>query len=280
MSKMQKIAEPGQDNPLNYAVSERDRGILAMVGAALKEGNTLLAFQPVIDARSPEGKVAFYEGLIRVLDESGRIIPAGQFMPVVENQELGREIDCAALRNGLGALIRKPDLRLSINMSARSIGYPKWKQILNRFLAKDPTLAERLILEITESSAMQVPEIVMTFMAELQDRGVTFALDDFGAGYTAFRYLKDFYFDIIKIDGQFIRDVDKDPNNQCLTQALITIGQQFDMFTVAEAVETAEEAAFLASIGVDCLQGYYYGAPETKPAWLKKPGAKSKANAS
>ncbi|HAR52570.1 MAG TPA: EAL domain-containing protein, partial [Roseovarius nubinhibens] len=69
----------------------------------------------------------------------------------------------------------------------------------------DPTVAERLILEITESSAMVVPELVTGFMEKLQHKGVSFALDDFGAGYTSFRYLKQFYFDILKIDGQFIR---------------------------------------------------------------------------
>lgn len=279
MAKPRKIMEPGQEDPLSFAMSQRDRSTLDMVRTALANNNVLLAFQPIVQAQNG-GAVAFYEGLIRVLDDTGRVIPAGQFMSVVENQELGREIDCAALRCGIGALSRKPDMRLSINMSARSIGYPKWTQILKRGLGKDPRLGERLILEITESSAMQMPEIVMTFMQDLQAKGITFALDDFGAGYTSFRYLKDFYFDIIKIDGQFIRGIAGDANNQVLTEALITIGRQFDMFTVAECVETKEEADFLVNAGIDCMQGYYYGAPETKPDWLMTPAeARRRANA-
>lgn len=242
-----------------------------MVKSALDQNRCMLAFQPIVQAQGT-GTAAFYEGLIRVLNDDGKVIPAGEFMSVVENLELGREIDCAALRCGIGALSRKPDLRLSINMSARSIGYAKWTRILKRSLAQDPTIGERLILEITESSAMQMPEIVMTFMQDLQAQGITFALDDFGAGYTSFRYLKDFYFDILKIDGQFIRGVDHDVNNQVLTQAIVTIGHQFDMFTVAEAVETQAEADFLVNLGIDCMQGYYYGAPETKPDWLPAPG--------
>ena len=277
MESPQEIVEPGQEDPLSFAVSERDRNVTDMVRQALQSGRTLLAFQPVVDARTPNGKVAFYEGLIRILDENGRPIPANDFMPIVENLELAREIDCAALRNGLGALKRKADLRLSVNMSARSIGYPKWRAILSKALRADPTLSERLILEITESSAMQMPDLVMTFMDELQDRGITFALDDFGAGYTAFRYLKDFYFDVIKIDGQFIRNIHNDPNNQCLVNALVSIGRHFDMFTVAERVESREEAAFLTAAGIDCMQGYYYGAPETRPAWLT--GSKQKVQA-
>jgi len=263
------FSEPGTEDPLTYAVSERDKSTLSMVRAALESGNTMLAFQPVIG--SVNGEPAFYEGLIRILDDHGRIIPAVQFMDVVETQEIGREIDCAALRNGLGALARHPALRLSVNMSARSIGYPKWTQILKRFLARDETIGDRLILEITESSAMQVPELVKTFMADLQDKGITFALDDFGAGQTSFRYLKEFYFDIIKIDGLFVRNCDTDPDNQCILNALITIGQQFDMFTVAERVETRQEAQFLVDAGIDCMQGYYYGAPEVRPPWFVPP---------
>jgi len=165
-------------------------------------------------------------------------------------------------------LAQYPDLRLAINMSARSIGYGRWMRSLKKGLARDRTVGERLILEITESSAMVVPELVINFMGDLQAKGVSFALDDFGAGYTSFRYLREFLFDILKIDGQFIRGIATDPDNQVLTQALATIGRQFDMFTVAESVEKPDDARYLAEIGIDCLQGYYFGAPTVRPGWL------------
>ncbi|RFU12468.1 EAL domain-containing protein [Rhodobacteraceae bacterium W635] len=264
------LIEPGQESPLEFAVQSRDRNTLGMVREALGRGDCVLAYQPVVQAAAPQA-VAFYEGLIRILDETGRVIPAKAFMGAVESQDLGREIDCAALRAGLRALTINPTLRLSINMSARSIGYPKWKQVLNRGLAADDRIAERLILEITESSAMQMPELVTTFMGELQERGITFALDDFGAGYTAFRYLREFYFDIVKIDGQFVRSVHADSNNQVLMEALISIARHFDMFTVAETVESGDEAAWLAQAGIDCLQGYFFGAPSLTPPWMTNP---------
>ena len=266
--RKRKLVDAGQESPLDFAVQSRDRNTLAMVREALERGDTVLAYQPVVQAANPQ-TVAFYEGLIRILDETGRVIPAREFMGAVESQDLGREIDCAALRMGLRALNSNPALRLSVNMSARSIGYPKWKQILNRGTASDPKVAERLILEITESSAMQMPELVTTFMGELQEKGITFALGDFGAGYTAFRYLREFYFDIVKIDGQFVRNVHQDPNNQVLMEALISIASHFDMFTVAETVENGAEAAWLAQAGIDCLQGYFFGAPSLTPPWLK-----------
>jgi EAL domain-containing protein (putative c-di-GMP-specific phosphodiesterase class I) len=102
-------------------------------------------------------------------------------------------------------LAKYPDLRLSINISARSIGYGQWVDILGRALRRDSSIADRLILEITESSAMLMPELVMHFMCDLRQRRITFALDDFGAGTTSFRYSRDFAFDIVKIDGQFTK---------------------------------------------------------------------------
>lgn len=253
-------------NPLDFAVAQRDKDILSMVRNAVDNRDVLMAYQPVVQT-ARQDRIAFHEGLLRVLDANGRIIPAREFIPVVESTELGRKLDCIAIETGLRTLSENPSLRLAINMSARSIGYPAWMKVLNRGLAIDDTVAERLILEITESSAMQMPELVSVFMQDLQQRGVSFSLDDFGAGYTSFRYLREFYFDILKIDGQFIRGIASNPDNQVLTEALLGVARHFDMFTVAEAVETAEDAAYLSELGVDCLQGYYFGAPTIHPAW-------------
>ena len=256
-------------SPLDFALSERDRDIKRKIEAAIQTGNICLAYQPVVTSKAQD-RVAFYEGLIRILDEDGQVLPAGDFMHVAETRESGRIIDCLALEAGLTALAQEPALRLSINISARTIGYSRWMESLERGLHANPTAAERLILEITEASAMAVPDLVSNFMEDLHCRGISFALDDFGAGYTAFRYFKDFYFDILKVDGQFIRDIDQDTNNQVLASALVSIGQHFDMLTVAESVETPAEAAFLASAGFDCLQGYHFGHPTIHPYWQSR----------
>ncbi|PIE12924.1 MAG: diguanylate phosphodiesterase [Rhodobacterales bacterium] len=253
-------------DPLSYAVEARDRSVIQMVNDALRHRHVRLAFQPVVTAIDP-GRVAFYEGLIRVMDPTGRIIPARDFINQVEETEAGRIIDCLSLEFGLKTLADQPDLRLSINMSARSIGYPRWMRTLKNGLKRDVTIAERLILEITESSAMTVPELVVNFMTELQMEGISFALDDFGAGHTSFRYFKNFFFDVLKIDGEFIRNIHADPDNQAITRAMVSIAKQFDMFTVAEFVESEADARYLASIGIDCLQGFYFGAPTIHPVW-------------
>ena len=263
---------------LDLALDARDRGIVAMVRDAIRHRQVLLAYQPVVRARDP-ATIAFHEALIRVLDETGRIVPARDFMPALEDTEYGRLLDCIALDHGLRELAREPGLRLSVNMSARSIGYRAWSRTLTRGIDRDPTVAERLILEITESSAMLVPELVVDFMSSLQRRGITFALDDFGAGYTALRHFKQFSFDILKIDGQFVTGIAQDADNQVLTGAMLAIADQFDMFTVAESVERAEDAAYLAALGVDCLQGYHFGAPTVTPAWRRPQARPAQARA-
>ncbi len=261
-------AQAGIASPLGVAISHADHDTMRMVDEAIRTRRLALAYQPVVLARDP-GRVAFYEGLIRVLEPNGRIIPAKDFIDAIEGHELGREIDCAALEFGLTALARHPELRLSINMSARSIGYPRWLRTLKKGLDFGPTVGERLILEITESSAMTVPELVTSFMDEVQRKGVAFAMDEFGAGNSALRYFKDFMFDILKIDGQFIRKITKDPDNLMLVKALLGIGKAFEMFTVAGSVETPAEAECLRLLGVDCLQGYLFGAPSVRPPWVQ-----------
>lgn len=255
-------------NPLNIAIAKRDSQTIQMVDTAIQHKQTLLAYQPVMMSCDPR-QVGFYEGLIRVMDATGRIIPAKDFIHVIEDTELGRRIDALSLNMGMQSLFKKPDLRLSINMSAHSIGFGPWKRNFYRWLERDETIAERLILEKTESSAMNEPHKVVKFMAELQLLGVSFALDDFGSGHTALRYFNDFKFDVLKIDGQFIKSIDSDPDNQALVRAMIDIAKHFGMLTVAEFVETRAEAETLIALGADCLQGFYFSAPSVRPRWAE-----------
>ncbi len=255
------------DSPLELAAKSRDEDVLTMVDRAVSAGEVLLAYQPIMQAQAP-GRVAFYEGLIRVLDATGRVIPAVQFMGDAEHSELGRKLDCQSLRLGLKALQAHPQLRLSINMSGRSIGYRPWQNILNRFLKQDATLGERLILEISEKSAMTVPEIVAGFMSEQQRNGISFALDEFGSGLFAVKFLKDFCFDAVKIDGQYTSGIHANADHQVVTASLMSVARNFDMFTVATRVEHPADAEYLTALGADCLQGFLYGAPVVRPPWL------------
>ncbi len=247
-----------------------DVALLEMLKVALSNGTLVMAFQAVVDAKSVVRRPAYYEGLIRVQDQNGAIIPAARFLPQIEEDDLGREVDCAALKLGLEALQKKPDLKLAINLSILSLVHNKWWNILNTELGQDPELARRLFLEISASRNIKMTDTMMVQIQTLQRQGIMFAFDDFGAGHTALCQLKDYRFDIMKIDGTFIRDVDTDQDNQCIVRALISIAKQLKMITVAEMVETRKEAEFLVRAGIDCLQGYYYSMPEVFPSWLEE----------
>ena len=141
---MTNMDGPNLNEPLSLAShsdggTERSR-IIDMVRTAIDRKNILLAYQTIVHSKN-RTRPAYYEGLIRVLDENRQIIPAKDFIETVETMELGRIIDCLALELGLVALAEEPSLRLAINMSARSIGYPRWMDTLNHGLALDPTIA-------------------------------------------------------------------------------------------------------------------------------------------
>ena len=256
--------EPGLASPLDVAAGTAERETLAMVAEALKLRRTRLAFQPAVYAADPS-IIGFYEGFIRLLDSRERVIPAREFMGVAERQELGREIDCAALQMGLMTLQRNPGVRVAVNMSARSVGYKRWTTLLRQALKQAPELGASLILEINEASAMQVPDVLLPFMAEMRETGIIFSLDDFGAAGTSLALLRDFRFEIAKIDGMFIRHIDSNPENQPVVRSAIAIARELGMFLVAEAVETDAEANWLRDAGVGCLQGYLFGAPTVTP---------------
>lgn len=141
---------------------------------------------------------------------------------------------------------------------------PEW---LEMYQTQTIDVGERLILEITESAAMSDVEITRAFLRKVRKTGCSVALDDFGTGSTSFRYFRDFRFDIVKIDGIFIRNLPQSKDNRVLVEALVKISEHFDMFTVAEFIETAEEAQIAQELGVDCLQGYHIGCPMPTLEW-------------
>jgi EAL domain-containing protein (putative c-di-GMP-specific phosphodiesterase class I) len=127
-------------------------------------------------------------------------------------------------------------------MSAQSIGYPKWVRTLEEGLQRSPHLATNLILEMTENSVMAAPEVARYFMNDMQKLGLCFALDNCGAGQTSLVQLRDFYFDIIKMDGQLSKDLARSADNRALIQAVIGIAGSSEMFCVAQNIETASDA--------------------------------------
>lgn len=238
-------------------VKARQRFVVAQ---ALAQGRVEFHYQPVVQA-GRTGFVAFYETLVRMRQTDGTTIAAGKFLPAVEQTLLGRAIDRLALSHALHALAARPTLRLAVNMSPLSMGDAEWLEILAQAHEEMPDACGRLIVEITEETAMRDVGQTIDFMDHVRACGCAFALDDFGAGATGFRYFRDFRFDIVKIDGSFVHGIHAARDAQVLVECLAAVARHFEMMTVAEQVETEADAEWLRKLGIDCLQGYLYGRP-------------------
>jgi len=269
---LQAARQSGRDNYVCYRNSEKERQdhrrhveIFEEVQAALRDGRLIFAYQPVVDAAN--NKIAFHECLLRMRRESGELVPAGQFIPVVENLGLIRAIDRRTLELAVADLRQHRDLVLAVNVSSITAFDRSWFRLLCAFVKDRPDIAERLIVEITETAAVPDFDEMAHFVAALRKLGCKVALDDFGAGYTSFRHLKTLTLDLIKIDGAFVRDVTSNLDNQLFIRTLAGLGEGFGLATVAECVETAEEAELLTHHGITFLQGYHLGRPTVEPAW-------------
>ena len=244
------------------AARERRHAIAAgqLAMGAIRNGDLLTAYQPVVPATGGS-RAAFHECLVRIRDRSGNLVAAGQFMPEMERLGLASLVDRHVLVLALDTLARQPGIRLSINIFPQTMQDAQWMMLFDEATRHDPSLAERLIVEITETAAMLEPERTRAFMDRLRHKGVAFALDDFGMGHTSFGNLRDFRFDVIKIDGSFITDVTTNADSRFFVEKLVEIGRHFEMVTVAEFVQGAAEAHILRDLGVDCFQGFYFGSP-------------------
>lgn len=244
-------------------VGEQQRDDLQIAREALdaiRAGAASVAMQPIVDAQTP-GRIMFREALIRLTRPNGEIVSAGEFMPALEKMGVATEADIAVLNLTAMDMINDPSLRASVNIAASSMSRPGWRTAFIDIAEQAPEAAERLIVEVSEDAAQADIVSATELFMQLRVRGVSLALDDFGAGRTSFQHLRDFRFDMLKIDGGFISGIDRSPDNQMLVSALAGIGRQFDMMVIAEYVETAQEARVLRNLGVDGLQGFLFGKP-------------------
>lgn len=272
-----KAKTAGRDCAALYELTEeQERGfrdameIGEQVKTALKDGRLLLAFQPIVEADGQT--VDYYECLVRMRGTDGELVPAGSFIPVVEQLGLMRAIDRHVLDLALEELSATSDIRLGINISGLTAADRSWLRALIARVRHRPELARRLIVEITETAALHDVEDTARFVSAVRELGCQVAIDDFGAGYTTFRHLKSLTVDVVKIDGSFVRGVIDSPQNQLFVRNLLSLAKAFNLRTVAECVESRAEAEYLAAEGLDMLQGYYFGKPEMTPPWRRGQG--------
>lgn len=239
----------------NLAVAEEIRRGLA-------EDRFVLAYQPIVSART--GAVLAYEALSRLIGTDHRVMSAASVIATAERLGLVRRIDRRTLTLALADLSENPGLRLSVNASVDSATDPQWLGAIMDAVSADRSVASRLTVEITETSAMLDVDTMRRVSETLRDVGCKVAIDDFGAGYTSFQALRDLELDRIKIDGTYIADVVENPDSVAFVKALTALAGHFGITTVAEWVQDEAAALVLRDLGLDALQGHWPGEPKLR----------------
>ncbi|HWI61135.1 MAG TPA: EAL domain-containing protein [Symbiobacteriaceae bacterium] len=250
------VYESEWDKPTDLAEENR---LAAMVKEALREHRLRLHFQPIVHLAS--GAVDHYEALIRLEQPDGTLLPPGAFLGAAERFRLMPAIDRWVLDSALTQLRERPDVHLFVNLSGQSLSDESLRAYTETRLRASGDLAARLSFEVTETAAVRDMERVKLWMTQLKVLGCRFALDDFGIGFSSFAYLRVLPADYVKIDGSFIRNLDTDPTNRSLVQAMYTAAHTLGKVVVAEWVENESIAQVLREVGVEYGQGYRWGKP-------------------
>ena len=237
--------------------------------AALNERRVALAYEPVVEASSR--RPAFFECLLRVQRADGGILSNHEIVPAAERLGLIRLLDHRVLELVVENMAAAPNLHCSVNVSPESSADPEWLAGLTALLRARGNIAERLTVELTETAAIHDVGDTRGFVTRLKDLGCRIAMDDFGAGYTSFRNLRKLGVDIVKIDGAYIQNMIKSPDDRAFVHTLIDLARRLGLKTVAEWVQNEETAAALKALGCDYLQGALIGlASPQRPADIAK----------
>lgn len=257
----------GRNNFIPYSaeltkIGEREENIKisGMIVSSIKENRICAAFQPVVNYTHPDK--SFYEMLARIKERDGSLVPAYKFIPIAENTGFIRVIDLYILETALELLHKRPDMQFSINLSGHTLANHSLSSGIIDSLIKYKHVASRLIIEITETVALQDIHDMANFMQKIHDIGYRLALDDFGAGYNSFHNLKAFPFDLVKIDGEYVRDIHQDTRNQIFVRTLAEMSEQLGLEVVAEMISKPEEVEILKHYPIDYYQGFMFGKPE------------------
>ncbi|AFJ02424.1 diguanylate cyclase/phosphodiesterase (GGDEF & EAL domains) with PAS/PAC sensor(s) [Methylophaga frappieri] len=233
------------------------------IRAALKQEQFVLEFQPIYAL--DEQRINHYECLIRMCGDGDMLFYPAEFIPVAEAMGLIQQIDFWVVNQAFELMKTLPAaLSFAINLSGNIFLDQEFYPLVQRKLTETGIAPERVVFEITETSAISNYEEAKRMVSSLRQLGCRFALDDFGAGFNSYSYLKHFPVDILKIDGGFITDLDNDPVDQLLVKSMIDIAHSLGKQVVAEFVERQSTLALLQSYGVDYVQGYLIGKPQSE----------------
>ena len=238
------------------------------VADALGTDRFTLFAQPILELQT--NRVLRHELLLRILDESNNPQSPEQVLQTAERLDTIYDIDLWVVERAMQLAAERTDLCLQINLSGRSMGDPRLTAEVETLIERYAVNPEQLTFEITETALIGNLSEARSFADRISDLGCQLALDDFGSGYASFRYLRLFPVDLVKIDGEYVVDLVRNPEDQVLVRALVQVCQAYGIHTVAEYVQDDATLRMLREFGVDFVQGYLIGHPfpveELRPA--------------
>ncbi len=252
--------------------ARRRSEILLQLRRAIRDEEFELHFQPIYDLRT--SCIVEAEALIRWRQADGTLVSPGQFIPVAEGTDLIIDIGEWVFRRVVQVLqglarddIGTDGLRLSVNISPRHLMSRDTPRDWLAHMAQAGVSPTALTIEITEGLLLDGNPSTLEKLEAFAAAGVAVAIDDFGTGYSSMSYLKRFPIDFVKIDRSFIRDIETDPHDKAITEAIVVMAGKLGLRTIAEGVETAEQDAMLRGIGCDYGQGYLFARPMPEEAF-------------
>lgn len=260
----------GAGSDLNEVVDRSLKKTLADVGAlgaAVNDKRFNLVYQPVVDLKAGSS-LHHYEVLVRFGDNASPY----PMIRMAEELDLIEALDIAVVEQTVARLAAEPALALAANISGRTIISPAFVEAVRQMLAKRPGVAARLLLEITESAAIDDLALADRHLVALRGEGCRICLDDFGAGAASLAYLQQLTLDIVKIDGRYIRELQHGGRESAFIRHLVHMCSELGVKTIAEMVENTQAEEAVRRAGVDFAQGWLYGAPSDQPEF-KAPGA-------
>ena len=263
-----RLYEPQDAERLRMGADFRQSQLLK---EALRDGLLSLHYQPMVGLR--RGERPYYEALLRMPGEDAELALPDSFLPAAQRFGLLAEIDRWVIEHALGSLADARrggrDIGISVNLSGHSFSDPAMFEFIRERLAHNGLQGGEVMFEVTEQTAVRHRERADPLMRGLLDCGCHIALDDFGAGFSSFGYLRHLPVDFVKIDGAFVRNMAADRLDQAMVRAIVDVAHTLEKRTVAEYVQDGRTVELLRRSGVDFVQGHFIGRPSqefTPPA--------------
>ncbi|QGZ37609.1 diguanylate cyclase (GGDEF)-like protein [Pseudoduganella flava] len=251
-------------SPRHNSPTEHDISLEAAMFQAVREGEFVLYYQPIVDAKTRE--IEGFETLMRWKHPTLGMVSPARFIPIAETNGLINLLGAWALKAACVQLkqfeeaARRP-LYISVNISPRQFRNDKFLEVLDDAIAFSGISGAQLVLEITEGTLMIDPAHAETILAKMAERHARIAIDDFGTGYSSLAYLKRFPISVLKIDRAFIRDLPGSQKDGAICNAVLDLARHLSLSVVAEGVETEEQFAYMSERGCQYVQGYLTGKP-------------------